>query len=154
NWGSRYLLTALPFIALLAAHRLERDYTSLKGSLKWAPAFCAACLAMLSTVSQVHGYHAIEEDLQYSHELSVAAQSVTTPAIVTDIYWLGAELAPTPNIPPLLLVRDTPMARTTLLSALDKMDAGQFTFFGDDAGYKEVLSACADGRSDYIPGAT
>lgn len=160
NWGSRYLLTVLPWMALLVAHRLEQDY-NIAGRLgRWAVVVCAGVLIAVSLYSQYLGFLAIRKDLGYSRELNRVVDSAPTQVVVTDIYWLGAELTTVPPKRTLFLVRDTDEARRALFHALDRLGVTAFTYFGDRPGlalltpaaaaldwpYKIVESDCRCGR--------
>lgn len=160
NWGSRYLLTVLPWLALLVAHRLEQDYNIAGRFGRWAVVVCAGVLITVSFYSQRLGFLAIRKDLDYSRELNRVVDSAPTQVVVTDIYWLGAELTSVPPRRTLFLVRDTEEARRALFRALDRLGATAFTYFGDRPGlalltpaaaaldwpYKIVKSDCRCGR--------
>src|SRR5205823_4307209 len=121
NWGSRYLLTALPFFAIAAACALERQWTESRGFERGIAGFAIAATAAVCLFSQARGYLAIRNDLDYSHQLNLAVEQAGTPVVVTDIYWLGAELTPMKHGPTVFLVRDTEESRTALFHALHGM---------------------------------
>ncbi|HXG23272.1 MAG TPA: glycosyltransferase family 39 protein, partial [Chthonomonadales bacterium] len=143
NWGSRYLLTALPWLALLVAHRLEQDYNIASRLGRWVVAMCAGVLIAVSLYSQYLGFLAIRKDLDYSRELNRVVDSAPTQVVVTDIYWLGAELTTVPPKRTLFLVRDTDEARRALFRALDRLGATTFTYFGDRPGLALLTPAAA-----------
>jgi len=114
DWGSRYLLTVLPLLALLAARVLEGQYRAEKlqsyetqpqkfaqaqkvnqaQALGGARSFAFVVIGMLglSIACQCCGLAAVRNDLAYSRELNRAAAAAAPATLVTDLYWLGPEL--------------------------------------------------------------
>lgn len=151
NWGSRYLLTALPLLALLAARKLETDYLTVATKNRWAVGACVAAVAIVSLLSQRRGYRAIEKDLIYSHELNTTVASTRAPAVVTDLYWLGAELTPSTKLPPVYLIRDSEESRGALRHALDTQRMNEFVYFGNRDGFNEISRAFGKNERDFKP---
>lgn len=92
DWGSRYLLTVLPFLVLLAAGVLERQYQGTPVGTRRAFLPILGAVIGISIASQGCGLAAVRNDLLYSRDLNQKAAAVATSALVTDIYWLGPEL--------------------------------------------------------------
>ena len=146
DWGSRYLLTVLPLLVLLAAAALESQV--LRSGRAGRSLLLAATVVLVgvSGASQCCGLAAVRADLAYSRALNRAAGTLdpfaNSSALVTDVVWLGPELAASASRDPRLLVRSAG-DRRLLLSALDR--APGFTFMGTDAGCAALAADAARG---------
>ena len=156
EWGSRYLLTVLPWLALLAASTFEGWY--LSSGPRWRRAAALAIVASigLSVYSQASGLRSVRGSLAYAHALNLRAQRVTSPLLVTDTFWLGAELTPSRLRQDQWLVRSA-ADRRAFLDALPHLDAAEFTYMGgvsspDSPG--ALARSVAHGPVPYAPTAS
>ncbi len=92
NWGSRYLLTMSPVLALLALRNIERLATSGgKRGLVWAGVGVYALFAVFAFSRATQTYHA-KRLVDGVHARTVAG--IQSRVTATDRWWLGPELAP------------------------------------------------------------
>jgi hypothetical protein len=91
DWGSRYLLTALPVLALLSARNLERVGKDVRMAYD-VRLFAMFLLVLASGLSQWKGWQAIEADLAFSRNTAQVVRSLPSEAVVSDVWWLGPEL--------------------------------------------------------------
>jgi len=151
NWGSRYLLTVLPYLVLLSARALEGPWLPARGRRRGAATLGLVGLALIgiSGVCQVRGFAAVRDALRDNGKLNRMAGALPTPALVTDVRWLGPQLTPS-ALPPMFLVdpgRDLPL----LLSVLRRQGAASFTFMGTPAGGDALAQAVLRAGAPFRP---
>jgi hypothetical protein len=92
NWGSRYMLTVLPMLALLALRSAQQLFDSLDRGPAVARVTAFATLfgivALLTTVRSLRFYKA-KVGFDDAHASTLAR--VSTPTTATDLWWLGPE---------------------------------------------------------------
>lgn len=169
DWGSRYLLTVLPFLVLLAAGVLERQYRDAPAGARRAFLPVLGVVLGVSAASQACGLAAVRNDLLYSRDLNRRAAALGAAPLATDIFWLGPEL--TASSPPQAqsLVRSED-DRRLFLAAQDraapprrasqpggaagpKAGAG-FTFMGTPGGLAALAQTAAGEGTPFRPVAT
>lgn len=141
DWGSRYLLTVLPWLVLLSrwAWRQLAQEPARHGRIA-APVVLATLVA-LSLSAQLRGLAAVRQDLIFSRALIDVARAQPGPVLVTDLAWLGPELtaSPTPP-PPQFLVRGDDDRRLLLATLRARSPAG-FTYMGSFEGLAPLAHA-------------
>jgi len=146
DWGSRYLLAALPLLVLLAAHALERQYQQAGGSWRCLVLASTIGLVGISLVCQYNGVLWIRRCLAYGQELNAHIGVISSPLLVTDT-GLAALAMEGPPSQSRFLVRS--LADEKLLaSVLRQRHFSELTFVGSQAGknnMKDVLTSAGQG---------
>lgn len=146
DWGSRYLLTALPLLALLATYALERQYENLKKEGRGVAMVCTAALAGMSIICQATGLFWIHRMVAYDQDLNTWIRLVPSPVLVTDSDF-NARLYPKPKNQARFLVR-TDEDETLFAKILRLPDVDDFTFVGSKNGGEAITDAISrSGRS-------
>lgn len=141
DWGSRYLLTALPLLALLATSALERQYDCLKEKRRSVATTCIAALVGVSLISQGSGLFWIHRTLAYDQHLNLALQPIPTHLIVTDADF-NARLYPGPKNQARFLVR-TAKDEILFTRVLSQPSVNEFTFLSRASAGKSITMAIA-----------
>ncbi len=128
GWGSRYLLTSLPLLALLAVHSLERQHNRLRGRWRGGAIACATVLIGISIFCQATSLLWVRRALAYDQDLSTWIQALSTPILVTDTD-LNTRLYRQPKEQARFRIR-SPMDEALLVEVLRRMDARDFVFVG------------------------
>lgn len=104
DWGSRYLLTALPMLVILVAHTLERQHE--KPHRKWhiSTTVYAMLLVVASLYCQGLGLFWIHRMLAYDQALNAHLKPISSALLVTDSDF-NARLLPKPERQARVLVR-------------------------------------------------
>lgn len=131
DWGSRYLLPVLPFLVLMAAHALERQYQDAGPLGRHLVGASAVVLVAASFYCQTEGLTMVTRNIRYNQEVSQRARAVTSPVIVMDNIGLGAELTAAFLPQAQFLVR-TDEDRALFASVLRRLKATEFTYIGTD----------------------
>lgn len=158
NWGSRYLLTLLPSLTLLALRGYEEVLATLgkDRARSAAPAIVAFLAAgALVGVTRELRFYSNKASFDRSHARAVAR--LDREILATDLWWLSSELVVydvTPRIslvvnvpgsdqlpPSVPLAERTPRVREAFFAKLAEMGEARFSFVGTDAGRVSLLSA-------------
>lgn len=144
DWGSRYLLSALPLLALLSFHALERQYQSTP--VRWRNLMAAGTTMMLGTslVCQGCGLIWVRRNTAYGQELSAQVGALSTSVLVTDRDWLDPRIMAWPASQSRFLVRSDDDARL-LTDVLRRTGSTEFTFVGTEDGERKVEQAAQAG---------
>ncbi len=151
DWGSRFLLMLLPFLILMGAKALERDWSVSAGWQRGLTAGAAACLLAASLYSQQKGLTAIKDDLMYSRQINLAVAAARGSALGFGTWWVGPETTITPEARPRFWVDADERSRRLFFSALDRMGADSFSFLGDDTDLSILSWAAAREPRPYRP---
>jgi len=153
NWGSRYMLTALPILSLLAVATLENGWTAVTGEWRLAGAVLATLSFSVGALSVARGIRAYSSKMAHDGLLREQASSIATPATATDIWWLAPDLEPVRLHTRLELVRYVPgsdqlgsplppdpdaAVRAGFFRSLDKNEFRTFSYLGTKAGLAAV----------------
>lgn len=139
DWGSRYLLTALPLLFLLSAHTLEQQYANSRGRWRGVAVAGAIAVVVISMLCQISGLLWVRRCLAFSQALNVQVQAISAPAVVTDIYIDG--LAPdAPSSQVRFLVRTEDDA-SLLARIIRQRRYREVAFVGGDLGADQVEAA-------------
>ena len=146
DWGSRYLLSALPMMILLSAYVLEKEYETLSG--RWRPValFNVVCLIGTSTTCQILGLCWVHRSIVYDQDLSLHLNTITAPVLVTDTDF-NARLAFAPPAQARFLVRSDEDERL-FATVLCRPNIYTFCFVGSESGAERIGTAISySGRS-------
>ncbi len=152
DWGSRYLLTLLPLLILLALWNWETAWRVTKRRWLWALGgrgpLTAGVMALLivSLFSQWRGYQAIESDLRYSRAVILCLHAIPSPVVVTDQWWIGPETA-TEHSPPQFLVNADEPSHQVFFAMLRQLKVRDFTYVGTFSGL-ELLKWAAQHEAE------
>lgn len=161
NWGSRYMLTVLPVLSLLAVATLENGWTAVTGGWRLAGTVLAGLSFFVGALSIARGIRAYSSKMALDRTFLERASSIATPATATDLWWLAPDLEPVPLHTRLEIVRYVPGSdqfgsplpadpdaaiRTAFFEGLDKSKFRTFSYLGTAAGLGAVR-AQAEGRS-------
>lgn len=148
EWGSRYLLTALPLLVLLAAKAAEGQWRA--AARGWKPVVLAGFLALVgvSACSEARAWQAVRGDLVYSRALIRAARAAPSSVLVTDRWWLPPELT-AGDLPQTQFLADTPEGRSLFVATLAACRAPEFTYMGSPAGLMLFTQAVSHGNTPY-----
>lgn len=143
DWGSRYLLTVLPWLFLRSLCAWRLVWQEARGRGRLAAGLVLASLTLLSLSAQLRGLAAVRQDLAFSRDLMDTARRAPGPLLVTDLDWLGPELTASPTpLPERFLVRSGD-DRRLLLGTLDSRRAHGFTYMGSFEGLDLLARAAA-----------
>lgn len=148
DWGSRYLLTMLPFLFLLAAHVLEGQYRGARRAFRPLVLAGALALVAVSAFSECRAVAAVRGDLAYSRALIDTARAAPSPVLVTDRWWLPPELTAA-SLPQTQYLAQTPEGLTVLVASLRRTDAADVTYMGSPAGLPALTQALAHGDAPF-----
>jgi hypothetical protein len=129
NWGGRFVLTALPMWALLAARVLEGNGMALSGRYRTAFAASACMAVAVGLYSNYVGVRAIRIELAAMAERNRAILAIRSPAIVNDNWLWGMGLTE-PGRNRQFLVRDYPQDAELMYRALSRLGIREFVFVG------------------------
>jgi len=163
DWGSRYLLTTLPLLVLLSAKALETQHfcdpsrgqrplgvaAKVRGT---ATAVAGAGLIGVSIACQCCGLAAVRNDLVLSRNLNLAARSLTTSLLVTDIDWIGPELTAF-GLPEKQAFVRSEADEQFLLSTLSRKNTPEFTYMGTQGGCVALTQAASQASLSFRPAA-
>jgi len=144
DWGSRYLLSALPLLALLSAYALDHQYQNVQGRWRSVMAAGVATMIGMSLVCQGCGLIWVRRNIAYGQELSAQVGALSTPVLVTDKDWLGPRIMAWPAAQARFLVRSDDDARL-LSDVLQRTKATEFAFVGTEDGENKVEQAVEAG---------
>lgn len=150
DWGSRYLLTSLPLLSILAAFALENQIQSLQGEWRGAVKVGTAILVCTSFVCQVNGLLWIHRMLAYDQTLNTQVRSLLPTVLVTNADF-NARLFPNPEEQARFLVR-TNDDGTLFAKILNQRDIRNFTFVGLEGGEKAIADALSRSRIHFKVG--
>lgn len=136
DWGSRYLLSALPLLVLLSAHALEHQWQGWRKRGRSILIISAAALVGISLVCQVLGLIWIHRSLVYGQELNARVRALPSPVLVTDAD-IGARLAYPKPAQAQYLVRSDDDQRL-FFSILQKRNVTDMVFVGTPSGLNGI----------------
>ena len=147
DWGSRYLLSALPLLLLLAARALEQQHEILEGNQpRLVPAVAVALIGM-SVLCQTTGLIWIRRCLAYGHALNVQALAFPGAVLVTETDFfshLTVNAAPAHQFQ----VRTNEDA-VLFAKTVDRLHAREILFVGGDEGNADVESGLQSNHMSY-----
>jgi len=152
NWGSRYLLTILPVLALLALrsieHLISRSHTRTRAS---AVGVLIACYGAIAVVGLVRGTRVFVNKIAYDQRHIDTIARIESEFTATDLWWLGPEVSTgfartklrlvayvpatqqlTPPLPP----DPNAVVRSAFFASLPKVH--EFTFAGSRDGLEAM----------------
>lgn len=132
DWGSRYLLAALPLMGLLAAHALEQQAEGLQKFGQKAALVCIAGIVGISVAFQCYGLVWIQRCLAYGQELNTQIAAIKAPVMVTDTD-LNARLTASPTSQRRFCVR-TDSDQALFASVVRQLKTKEVVFVGTEAG--------------------
>lgn len=144
EWGSRYLLTMLPFLVLLADRALTEQYAVSGRSWRPVAVVGAAALVAVSAFSECRAVTAVRGDLVYSRALIDTAWAAPSPILVTDRWWLPVELT-AGRLPQTQYLVRTPEDRAILVATLRRRKGLDLTFMGSPEGLASMTQALTHG---------
>lgn len=141
NWGSRFLLTCLPLLALLAAHTFEVLFSEAKGLPKWLTGFLFCGLAFMSVSSQIQGLQFVRDTMQGYQALVKTVESIKSPVFVTNMWQtsIQTETAQRPTLR--FLVSSRPEEQAAFVNLLSHSDIQEFTFIGPEKGARQLVQS-------------
>lgn len=149
EWGSRYLLTALPFLVLLAAKALDTQWQAVGRVWKPVVLTSSICLISVSSFSEARAVSAVKGKLIATHDLINAARNAPSSVLVTNCWWLPLQLT-AGNLPQTQFLADTPDGRAVFLAAVRARRESEFTYMGDAAGLTLFTRAALHGNGTYV----
>ncbi len=143
GWGSRYLLTSLPFLVLLAARQAEQRWPASPGPRRAASGLLVAGIAG-SVLLQAAGTHAQWGGASFWAALKGEVESSGVSSLATDSLAVGPCLVPIGLATPVLYVR-WPDLFPALCERLDRDAVDTLGWVGTREGFelleKELRSA-------------
>lgn len=149
GWGSRYLLTSLPLLVLLAARDAEKVLRPAESGARpvLARAALAAALAA-SVVLQFRGTHRVREALRGWTVLFSEAERSPAEIVVTDELSVGPCLAPL-GLSKAILYVDRPGLERAVLERLERGGTRSIGWIGSDAGLARLEAELAAARPPF-----
>jgi hypothetical protein len=138
NWGSRFLLTGLPQLALLSAYALETHFRESRGPWRSGIAFLIVYLAAASAYSALQGLQHVERTMEGCHGLVALIESVPSRVQVTDKPYLCLASSTARHPPVRYYVEDKPEDYNVFFHALNQLHADDFTFVGSHQGFASM----------------
>lgn len=132
DWGSRYLLSALPLLVLLAAHALEQQYQNMKGGGQILVLISTAGLIGASFACQCCGLSWVHRSLTYDQELGTQLRTISSPVLVTNRDF-NSRLAFAPTNQARFLIR-TNDDEELFIAFLRRTATKEFTYVGSEQG--------------------
>ena len=139
NWGSRYMLTTLPWGAVLAACALESAFSNTRGFLRAGAPAAAAALIAVGVLANVRGMREIESETAGFANLALEYNTPAQAVVFGSWDWAGHPKADPP--PHLFLVRDPATEGESFLSILDRLSISEFTFDGTPETFTQMRIA-------------
>jgi hypothetical protein len=139
NWGSRYMLSALPWGVLLAAYALESVYSRTEGIFRIGAPAAAVALVAVGAVANVRGVQAISTESEAFTSLTLDLRTPAEATVFGQWDWAGHPAAD-PEAR-LFLVRNPVTEGETFFSILDRLDIESFTFDGRPWGFEQMRLA-------------
>jgi hypothetical protein len=151
-WGQRYLLTALPFLALLAARAIDTAWEGAR-SQRVLVALGAVALLCASLWSEALGLKMVRQRCEHFAELSDVVAQTAGPAIATDHWFLFAQMTDPPAARMFQLYAGDrqPMRIPQFYDALDALHIDRFAFFGRPLGLRLLAAQGARRASPFVP---
>lgn len=147
DWGSRYLLSALPLLVLLATHALEQQYHNVKG--RWRSLVIANAVGLIgvSIICQVCGLIWIRRSLAYGRELNARVHAISSPLLVTDAD-IGARLVFPSTSQLQFLVRSSDDIKL-FSKVLRHLQIDELTYVGSPSGEDSVVRALVANKQPF-----
>jgi hypothetical protein len=148
DWGSRYLLTVLPLLALLAAYSLEQQY---RQPGRWRQIVIASVvwLVAVSFVSQCTGFVYIRRSLTYNRQLNKYVKAINAHVLVTDSLSVGPIITNLPTSQKRFLVRSDDDEKQ-LAVILRRMDVDNFVYLSTLSHASELESYISHGDHVFV----
>jgi hypothetical protein len=147
DWGSRYLLTVLPFLVLLSAYIMDRQYAVSPPSWRPAAAGCMILLVGMSVYCQAEGLVMIEHNIRYNRDVNRRLSTLASPVIVSSDVGLGAEASAIHLAKEQFLVRG-PDDYITFRKAMRLLNSSVFTMIGSKQDCANLLDWAAEAPDD------
>lgn len=147
DWGSRYLLSVLPLLSLLAAHALEQQYRNIKTHLRGLMVVNSCGLIGISCLCQLYGLIWVHRNLAYSQQLNRSIRAIVSPILVTNADMPARLAYPVPS-QMLFLVR-TDEDGKVFSSVLRQTKVPELTFVGTGFGDNIIENAIVDSGRSY-----
>jgi hypothetical protein len=129
NWGSRYMLTTLPWAVLLAARNLESLFERTAGIYRYGSPLAASLLVATGLYANVRGVSRIASD--EARSLPTAGVFRTTaPVVVFGNFFVACESVEIPH-QRLFAVRSPEKEGEDFYRCLDRLNADSFTYYGE-----------------------
>jgi hypothetical protein len=93
DWGARYLLPVLPYLVVMSAYALDRQYSAGGPQWKKAVAACMILLVGMSVYCQAEGLVMVQRNILYNRDLNNKIAAVRTAAVVYSNIGIGPEAA-------------------------------------------------------------
>ncbi len=147
DWGSRYLLAALPILVLLAAYAVEQQVAGLRKYGRTAALVSVGGMVGVSLTFQVFGLLWINRSLAYGHELNTRIAAISAPVMVTDTD-LNARLTDSSRSQSRFVVR-TASDQLLLASIIRKLHPSEVVFVGTESGQNSIEGALSAAEISY-----
>lgn len=136
GWGNRFLLTMLPFLALLAAHALEEQFLASGPRWRRVAAASIAGLVGLSIACQVEGLTMVRRNILYNRDINQRVSAIKSSILIFDDVGMAAQLtaAGAPQIQ--LLARNETI--DLFIPVLSSLHAKSFAFVGPPGHWRIV----------------
>ena len=152
NWGSRFLLTCLPLLALLSAHVFEVLFSEARGLAKWLTGFLFCGLVFMSVSSQVQGLRFVTEVMQGYQNMDNAIESAASPIFVTNLWQVSLQTETAKRPTERFLVTGKPEDQAAFVDYLSRSGAHEFTFIGSEKGAQRLTqSVKAVSPAPFVP---
>jgi hypothetical protein len=129
NWGSRYLLTTLPWAVLLAARNLESLFERTAGIYRYGSPLAASLLVAIGLYANVRGVNRIASDEARSLP-TASVYRTTAPVVVLGNFFVACESVES-GPRRLFAVRSPDKEGEDFYRCLDRLNAGSFTYYGE-----------------------
>ncbi len=149
DWGSRYLLPALPLLLLLSVHALERQYQEMKRGWRTFAVANTVGLIGISLVCQCFGLAWIHRSIAYNHELNAQVRRIKSPVLVTDLIWLAPELTSSSSSQTLFMVRSE-NDQQLFTKVLGQLKPNEMTYIGNEFGSGNIENALTAAHQPFV----
>jgi hypothetical protein len=145
NWGGRFLLSALPFWAILAARAWESNYEAVSGYGRVAVVASLVALAGVGVYANRAGFAAIHSQMADMSAHNARVLAIDSPAIANDNWLMGMGQVEAPKAR-MFLLDDVPNDAAPFLRLLNRLGIHEFVYIGSAENLKP-LEAAARGQN-------